>query len=248
MAILITNDGDKTVNTIADRNAIIKRFDGMQVTVLDSIADILTGGGEAGYQWNETHSRWMLIWKSTPDTLTFVVETKLITDGKVTADYVPYNSLVWDAYITDNSNNVIANITPTASLKDILIGSNTYDGLSLTYTYGYNLIYTAVSTATTELQAFANEASRVGGSIPIIESLIVQNDKIVLTYPPKNGVNGILGPATVKHIDAGVMSEAPVTKDNSDATGKTFIVALDYPGQWDFNSVLIQYLYVPPLA
>lgn len=62
MAIIITNAGFKTVATIAERNAITKVFDGMQVTVVDAIADINVGMGEAGYQWSAAQAKWVLIY------------------------------------------------------------------------------------------------------------------------------------------------------------------------------------------
>lgn len=39
MAIIAKHDGDTTVATIAVRNAIPKKFDGMQVMVLDASGD-----------------------------------------------------------------------------------------------------------------------------------------------------------------------------------------------------------------
>jgi hypothetical protein len=148
MAILITNDGDKTVNTIADRNLITKRFDGMQVTVLDAIADTLVGGGEACYQWNEMYSRWMLIWKTAKDNLNFITETKIITNGKVTADFLPSNGTIWDCYVTDVNNVLIADVTaPVINGNEIDLAVQDYNGLTMTYTYGYGLIEAAVYAA-----------------------------------------------------------------------------------------------------
>lgn len=145
MAILITNDGDKTVNTIADRDAITQRFEGMKVTVLDSIADILTGGGESCYQWNSAQSKWMLIWKTSKDNLIFTTETKTITNGAVTTDYIPSNGVLWDCYVTNPIGVVVADISyPTIVGKDVDLGSNVYEGYTLTYTYGYGMIEAAV--------------------------------------------------------------------------------------------------------
>lgn len=144
MAILITNDGDKVVNTIADRDAITQRFDGMNVTVRDSIADVLTGGGEAGYQWNDKFSRWMLIWKTSKDNLNFTNEEKTITNGKVIASYFPSNSIIWNAYVVDAGTLVADIVQPTINGTEIDLGTSQFDGMKLNFSYGYGLIEAAV--------------------------------------------------------------------------------------------------------
>lgn len=50
-----------TVNTIADRNNIVKRPDHLVVHVKDAIADPLAGSGTAIYRWSEHDSKWTLI-------------------------------------------------------------------------------------------------------------------------------------------------------------------------------------------
>ncbi len=69
MAIIIAKDGDKSVATIGARNALTSRFEGMQVTVLDAIADVQVGGGRAGYIGSVALNDWLLTWKSTLDNL-----------------------------------------------------------------------------------------------------------------------------------------------------------------------------------
>lgn len=53
MAIIVTNDGSRFVDTLADRNAIPVelRFMGMRVTVKDATADPIFGGGVVQYLW-----------------------------------------------------------------------------------------------------------------------------------------------------------------------------------------------------
>jgi hypothetical protein len=139
MAIIITNAGFKTVDTIAERNSITKVFDGMQVTVVDAIADINVGIGEAGYQWSVAKAKWVLIWKESKDELVFSSESKVIVGGKVTADYLPSNSLVWSCSVRDSSNIIMMDIEPTIILKEINLGISNYDGLTLHYTYAHGM-------------------------------------------------------------------------------------------------------------
>lgn len=64
MAIITKHDGDTTVATIAVRNAIPKKFDGMQVMVLDASGDASLGAGQALYQYSSALSSWVLLWAS----------------------------------------------------------------------------------------------------------------------------------------------------------------------------------------
>lgn len=73
------------------------------------------------------------------------------------------------------------------------------------------------------------------------ESLVVAGDTITLSYAPKNGVNGILNFATVRHIDGeGVAFDAPVI-----ATGvaEEYTISVDVSEQWDGLTVQVQYLH-----
>lgn len=137
MAVLIANTGDKIVSTIADRDALIRRHDGMQVTVLDAIADPKVGIGEAGYQWSEGLQRWLLIWKTSREALEFVREAKTLLDGKVTANFIPQDRLVWECVVMDSNGVVRAHIEPVVDLAQIDIGSTEYDGMSLHYSYAH---------------------------------------------------------------------------------------------------------------
>jgi hypothetical protein len=148
MAILITNDGDKVVATIAERNAITKKFDGMKVTVNDAIADVLVGGGQAGYEWSESQNKWLLTFKTTTDNLTFITESKVVASGKATATNFPQDGIVWDCFVLDSNNIVVAEFSaPVVNGNEIQLGSNTYDGQTLKFTYGYGAIQAAVNLA-----------------------------------------------------------------------------------------------------
>lgn len=84
-------------------------------------------------------------------------------------------------------------------------------------------------------------AITAGGATPILESVVVTSGAITLTYAPKAGINGIMNFATVRYVDGnGVAFDAPVL-----ATGdsKVFNVSTDTSGQWDGNTVIVQYVY-----
>jgi hypothetical protein len=140
VGFIIANDGDKIVNAIADRNALNKKFDGMEVTVIDSIADTLTGGGRACYKWLKTPAVWQLVWKDNKDNLFFTHETKTIVNGKVTAEYLPQSGIVFEAYVLDSAGDSLFLVSsPNVIGKDIDIGSVDYNGFTLTYKYAYGL-------------------------------------------------------------------------------------------------------------
>lgn len=104
---------------------------------------------------------------------------------------------------------------------------------------------TADTALDTALRAYADSVAAQGGSVPKAESVMVNNDRISLSFAPKHAVNGILNFSTVRYVDpSGVAYDAPVSLDVSDTTGKTFIVSVDVSGEWDTKSVQVQYLYV----
>ena len=139
MAILITNDGDRIVGTIAERNAITRRFDGMVVTVQDSIADVYTGGGAANYTWNATRNKWFLTWKENSDDLVFTSEELIIAEqGLVTLSKTPQSNMAWDCFVTDLDNMLLVDLSnPFISGTSLSIGSSDYTGMKLFCTYAY---------------------------------------------------------------------------------------------------------------
>ena len=139
MAILITNDGDRIVGTIAERNAITRRFDGMVVTVQDSIADVYTGGGAANYTWNVTRNKWFLTWKENSDDLVFTSEELIIAEqGLVTLSKTPQSNMAWDCFVTDLDNMLLVDLSnPFISGTSLSIGSSDYTGMKLFCTYAY---------------------------------------------------------------------------------------------------------------
>ena len=145
---LIYNTGDKSVQTIADRDAITKRFDGMEVTVADASDDVFVGEGMARYKWYVTPARWFLTWKETQDTFSIITETKQILGGNVIANNPPQDGVVWNEYILDANDGIVGEIVTTAVGNIVNIGTASYDGYYLKFTYGYGHIQAAVNQGT----------------------------------------------------------------------------------------------------
>lgn len=149
MGAYIYNDGDKNVTTIADRNAIAVKFDGMLVTVTDSIADVLTGGGPAKYQWSEALQRWLLVWRETVDNLNFINDSSPIVNGVATCLYYPSSQVVWNALVVNSDGLVEAEFSqPPVTGVEIALNTNAFDGKTLRFTYAYGAIEAAVHSLT----------------------------------------------------------------------------------------------------
>jgi hypothetical protein len=102
-----------------------------------------------------------------------------------------------------------------------------------------------VSVARTNIDVYSKgetaAAITAGGATPMNEVVTVASGKVVLTYAPKSGVNGIMNFSTVRYTDSnGVSYDAPVI---ATANTKEFTVSTDTAGQWDGYSVQVQYLY-----
>ena len=160
---------------------------------------------------------------------------------KEIADYIAVNPEAnVAAAITAQVNTAIALVQGTASAAMDTMGE-----VEAAINAEITNRATADTALDTSLRAYADSVAAQGGSVPKAESVVVGNDRIVLSFAPKNGVNGILNFSTVRYVDAnGVAYDAPVSLDVSDASGKTFIVSVDVSGEWDTQSVHVQYLYV----
>lgn len=144
------------VSSISTRDAITRKFDGMNVTVLDAIADVNVGGGEAGYSWRAATSKWVLTWKENKDGLIFTTESATILNGTVTALHNPQDSIAWDCRILDGANLVVAEVIPNVSGNVISIGSMNYEGMTLSYTYGYGIIQATIQSVTKDSVGLGN--------------------------------------------------------------------------------------------
>ncbi len=154
MAIIITNDGDRIVENIAERNAITAKFPGMNCTVKDAIGDPSTAGGYAKYEWmsDGANSRWILMELDEKITLNFASESHVITNGIVTADNIPLNDEIWTARVIDTiSGVIIGDVKPTVLGAEIDLGTLDYDGQTLDFTYGYGSFTAQLSQVLNEL-------------------------------------------------------------------------------------------------
>lgn len=92
MSIIVSNTGNKLVNTIASRNNL-KKFKGMRVLVEDATGDPNLGAGSAEYIWNGL--TWDTIWSSVKTTE---------WDGKPELDELGFVKLVDGGVKYENAN------------------------------------------------------------------------------------------------------------------------------------------------
>lgn len=141
MAIIIANDGDKVVATIADRNALVKRFDGMQVVVKDATGDALLGSGSAGYVWDSTAAKWNLMWADAMPAMSFITETRPIVGATVTASHLPNSGVIWSAVVIDVAGMIMGDAAiASVDLDTITLTDTSNDGLRLRFSYAYGSI------------------------------------------------------------------------------------------------------------
>jgi len=90
-----------------------------------------------------------------------------------------------------------------------------------------------------------SEAIRLGGSVPIFDTVVVSGDKVTFTEVPKNGVifGGVI---EVEYTENGYMITDRVTAnpDPADATGKVFILDVETSNMYDTNEASATYIYV----
>lgn len=137
MSILIANAGNQSVETIADRNSIAKRHNGMIVHVRDATADPLLGGGRASYMWDSVISQWVVHYSSLKPELVFATEEKVIANGEVATDFIIKDNQVWSAKVLDENDVILGDAKVTASGTTLVLGTTEYDGHKLHYTYAH---------------------------------------------------------------------------------------------------------------
>lgn len=156
MATVQHKSYDKSVGTIADRNALTPRPPGMMVMVQDAVGDPYAGSGKALYRWDEVSETWALLFKSNVDTLTFTSESKTISADRVQLSQVPANGQIWDVYVRDGVtiHQVEYSVNGfTVTLNTDTVGQ--FDGLRLEVKYAYGSI-------TGQLEALLNQKSELG--------------------------------------------------------------------------------------
>ena len=139
---------------------------------------------------------------------------------------------------TDEAKTKVEHITVTEAvdLDDVQLRENLADDLAV------EAPEDEAPTAAAA-KAYADEAARTGGVEMAIENLVVTANQITLANAPKGGKNGILNFASVLFVDAqGQAFHAPVV-GTGDA--KVFGLSLDTAGEWDGETVKVQYAYVP---
>ena len=100
----------------------------------------------------------------------------------------------------------------------------------------------AITNLDASLKTYADAAAAAVVISTSVESLVVSNDRIVLTHKPKDGVNTVLNFGTVRYIDSNnIAYDAPVSVDSTDVSGKTLVIGVDTSGQWAGFTVLVQY-------
>ena len=159
-------NGDRTVSTIAARDAINNKHEGLTVTVTDAIADETVGEGSAVYRWS--NNRWLLLAKTTIDELRFASETKVISNGQVTADNIINDDVLLDVRIIDSNNpeQVIGYPKPIISEDVINLGTTEYDGHLLEYVYGYGTTASQVRHLVENLRAELSASAHFGETPP----------------------------------------------------------------------------------
>jgi len=139
MAIIRQRGLQVTVNTIAERNTIVKRPEHLVVHVKDAIADVDAGVGPAVYRWTLADGgKWMLISAGAEKTISFETKEMLIQEGVVYAPNIPMNNNIWDITVLDGN---IAIAFPRIEDLSVVAGEikqlDEWNGYKLRFTYAY---------------------------------------------------------------------------------------------------------------
>lgn len=105
------------------------------------------------------------------------------------------------------------------------------------------------SKTTTDLQAYADNAARMGGLEPILEDdREIRNNRIMLSFAPKNGLASIQGwgAALVKLPNSDKLRVMDLRLDLSDTSGRTFLFKVAEDGELDGGIATVQYFYTKP--
>lgn len=154
MAITRYSTFDKNVQTIADRNNISNKVNGMTVVVADAISDINAGPGKAVYRWDSSDSSWILISKESIETMSFATEELVISGGKVTPSNIILDNQIWNIDIVNGSL-----IMAQPRIEDLTIdytgisGLDEFNGNKLRFTYAYGTISAQLSSVISDLEA-----------------------------------------------------------------------------------------------
>ena len=151
---------------------------------------------------------------------------------KEIADYIAVDP---SANVAGAINAAIAEIKGTATSAMDTLGEVQIEAAA---------IRTSFAAADVSLEASLKAYADGLTARPVLEVLVVANDRIILSNAPRNGLQGVMNFATVRYTDVdGLSWDVPVTIDATDAAGKTFVLSLPTSGQWNSNGVSVQYMY-----
>jgi hypothetical protein len=129
----------KVVETLADRDRITRRPDGLQVQVNDTTGDPAADSSPAVYRWVKRLDKWVLEWKSAKANLAFIAESRIISADTVTAAEAPGSGVVWDVVVTNtDGTEIVAEVDVNVEGRTIRLLPATpgqFDGLRLSYKY-----------------------------------------------------------------------------------------------------------------
>lgn len=202
MAITRHSNFDKTVQTIIDRNNISNKVNGMMVVVLDAIADPNAGAGKAIYRWESSDTSWILVSKSTTETMNFATEELTIVNGEAQLSYIPVDNKVWNGVIL-NGQLIYADLNIraiTISNGKISGLASEVNGMTLRVTYAYGTISQQITTAIEESvdSAIANNIKTING----VEIIGSGNIEVTAALPELKTINSesILGAGNIEII------------------------------------------------
>ena len=189
MAITRYSTFDKTVNTIADRNAITNKVNHMTVVVKDAIADPSAGSGRAIYRWDAIDEIWILVSKSTFETISFATEELTIVNGEVQLSNFPVNNNVWNAVIISDQliyADLNVNLVNVSNSKITGINQD-FNGKSLRVTYAYGSVAVQINAAIEDSvdAALLNNVKTING----VEILGTGDIEVIGLLPEMKTVN-----------------------------------------------------------
>ena len=189
MAITRYSTFDKTVNTIADRNAITNKVNHMTVVVKDAIADPSAGSGRAIYRWDAIDEIWILVSKSTFETISFATEELTIVNGEVQLSNFPVNNNVWNAVIISDQliyADLNVNLVNISNSKITGINQD-FNGKSLRVTYAYGSVAVQINAAIEDSvdAALLNNVKTING----VEILGTGDIEVIGLLPEMKTVN-----------------------------------------------------------
>lgn len=141
MAVVLHKNADVTVADIAARNNIARKIDHMIVVVEDAIADPDAGSGIATYRWNATGADWILMSKSSYQSMSFATEELVISSGQVTPANIPADNQIWNIAIVD-----VDVVIAEPRIEDLTIGAGVISGLApwegkkIRFSYAYGSV------------------------------------------------------------------------------------------------------------